>query len=128
MPPLSRPPARRLSFFLFIIALALGAAPAPARAEGDCSAASFKLPPSYDISGSTLGYSYILYVAVADFNGDGKPDVAGADRESGTVAVLFNDGAGRFGGLKVLKPGAAPTGVAASDFNGDGHADLVVAN
>ncbi|MET0647682.1 MAG: Calx-beta domain-containing protein [Pyrinomonadaceae bacterium] len=126
MPLLRRSTARRLFCALFIIVSAT--AFAPARAADGCSTASFKLPQSYDISGGTLTFSSILYFAAADFNGDSKPDVAGADRESGTVAILFNDGAGRLGGLKVLKPGSAPTGIAAGDFNGDGRADLVVAN
>ena len=32
-------------------------------------------------------------VAVGDFNGDGRPDVAAADPGSNTVSVLLNDGA-----------------------------------
>jgi hypothetical protein len=36
--------------------------------------------------------SYPLAVAVGDFSGDGRPDVAAADSNSGNVSVLLNDG------------------------------------
>jgi hypothetical protein len=65
---------------------------------------------------------------VADFNGDGKPDLAIANWYDGTVTVLLGNGAGGF----TAAPGSpfaastAPTGIAVGDFNGDGHEDLAV--
>ena len=64
----------------------------------------------------------------ADFNGDGKPDVAVSDRVSGTVAVYFNNGDGT---LKdpILTTVPDSTGLAAltaGDFNEEGKPDLLV--
>jgi len=66
-------------------------------------------------------------VAVADLNGDGKPDVVTTNSGGFTVSALLNFGNGTFGGrvdsVTCNNPGA--TGVA--DFNGDGKLDLAVA-
>src|SRR4029077_19828101 len=41
------------------------------------------------------GQSYSL--AIADFNGDGKPDVVTSNTDTDTASVYFNDGSGGFG-------------------------------
>jgi Bacterial Ig-like domain (group 3)/Concanavalin A-like lectin/glucanases superfamily/FG-GAP-like repeat/S-layer homology domain len=67
-------------------------------------------------------------LALADFNGDGKPDLATSDSEGDTVTVLLGDGSGKF----TMAPGSPflagsdPFSVAAGDFNGDGNVDLAV--
>ncbi|MBI4469726.1 MAG: VCBS repeat-containing protein [Acidobacteria bacterium] len=67
-------------------------------------------------------------VAVADFNGDGRPDLAVTNPGSDNVSVLLGNGDGTFSrGLEFDKGGFARS-VAAADFNGDGHADLAAAN
>ena len=66
-------------------------------------------------------------VAVGDFDGDGKPDLAVADNGSGTVTVLLNAG-GSFPSPIPYPVGMNPTSVAVGDFNGDGSPDLAVAN
>jgi hypothetical protein len=68
-------------------------------------------------------------ICVADFNGDGKPDLAFANHTMKYLTVLLGDGQGGF------KPApSSPVavlsnphthGVAAGDFNGDGKLDLV---
>ena len=66
-------------------------------------------------------------VAVGDFNGDGKPDLAVADNGA-TIAILLGNGNGSFdraGGQFLLLEG--PTSLAVGDFNGDGKLDLAVA-
>jgi hypothetical protein len=70
--------------------------------------------------------SYPWSVVVADFNGDGKPDLAVA---APTVRVLLGNGDGTFQTTNIsYVAGASPTAVAVGDFNGDGFPDLAVAN
>lgn len=68
-------------------------------------------------------------VAAADFNGDGRPDVAIANAGSGSVTILLNSGAGGFTAPAPLSLGQAdfsPTTLIAADLNRDGKTDLVV--
>jgi hypothetical protein len=75
-------------------------------------------------------------VAVADFNGDGRPDLVVANWHNGTgntASVLLNTtpaGAATpsFGAFQSFAVGSAPFGLAVGDFNGDGRPDFAVAN
>ncbi|HEY2586148.1 MAG TPA: FG-GAP-like repeat-containing protein [Tepidisphaeraceae bacterium] len=73
-------------------------------------------------------------VAVADVNGDGKPDVITANASSGTVSVLIGNGNGTFQAQRTFatsfvgEGNPEPMSVAVADVNGDGKPDLVVAN
>jgi hypothetical protein len=67
-------------------------------------------------------------VAVSDFNGDGKQDLAVANFNSNNVSILLGDGAGSFAAAVNFGTGASPYSVAVGDFNGDGRQDLAVAN
>jgi hypothetical protein len=78
-------------------------------------------------------------VAVADVNGDGKPDVvvvncsgtasSCAGPLAGGVGVLLGNGDGTFQTAVTYGSGAnTPFGVAVGDLNGDGKPDIVAAN
>ena len=67
-------------------------------------------------------------VAAADFNGDGKTDLATANRTTNTVSVLLGDGTGAFGANADFAVGAAPIGVVTGDFNLDGITDIATVN
>jgi hypothetical protein len=68
-------------------------------------------------------------VAVGDFNGDSKPDLAVTSYYNGTVSVLLNngDGTGTFGTEHQYTVGGSPTALAVGDFYGHGLNDLAVA-
>ena len=59
----------------------------------------------------------------ADFNGDGKVDLAGSG--ANVVSVMLGNGNGTFGAKTDFAVAAAPQAVAAGDFNSDGKVDLV---
>jgi hypothetical protein len=66
-------------------------------------------------------------LALGDFNGDGKLDVATPVNTS-EVAVTLGTGAGTLGSPSSFAVGNSPSSVAAGDVNGDGKLDLVTAN
>jgi hypothetical protein len=66
-------------------------------------------------------------LAIADFNGDGKPDIAaGANRF--THSILFGDGSGGFSQVYNFTGGSSAYGIAAADLNEDGELDLAAGN
>jgi hypothetical protein len=67
-------------------------------------------------------------VAVADVNGDAKPDVVTANLFSNNVSILLGTGSGSFGAANNFAVGNSPDSVAIADLNGDGKPDLAVAN
>jgi hypothetical protein len=64
-------------------------------------------------------------LATADFNGDGKPDLATADYRSGMVSVLLGRGDGSFAARTAHRTTRYPWDVAAADLNADARPDLV---
>ena len=87
---------------------------------------TFRKGDSYTLGPGTV------WLAVADFNGDGYLDVAVANSGSddhgtdGSVMVLFGKGNGTFGKPTTYKLPGGPFAIAAGDLNGDHHPDLVV--
>jgi hypothetical protein len=78
--------------------------------------------PFGNVSGPNFG-------AAADFNGDGRPDLAIANFVSGTASIFIRQAGGGF-----VAEGAPPGGglregaLAAGDFDGDGRPDVAIAN
>jgi hypothetical protein len=66
-------------------------------------------------------------ISSADFNADGKTDLAVTQYDDSTVAVMANQG-GKFASPRYVSAGAGPHSVVAADFNGDSKADLVVSD
>jgi hypothetical protein len=71
-----------------------------------------------------------IALAVADFNGDGKKDLAvgNLDSNSNSVSILLGDGNGGFGAATAFSSRTQPISLAVADFNGNGTLDLAVAN
>jgi FG-GAP-like repeat/Abnormal spindle-like microcephaly-assoc'd, ASPM-SPD-2-Hydin len=65
-------------------------------------------------------------VAVADFNGDGKPDVVTANTSSNDLSVLLGNGDGTLQPAVSYPVGTGPITVRTGDVSGDGIPDLAV--
>jgi uncharacterized protein (TIGR03437 family) len=68
-------------------------------------------------------------LAVGDFNGDGRPDIAALHPVAGmeSVMVFLGNGAGGFSAPWNHATGAVPNAIAPGDFNRDGKLDMAVA-
>jgi len=84
----------------------------------------------FNLAGTYPAGSFPRAVAVGDFNGDGKLDLAVTDTADNkhSVGVLLGNGSGGFGALTSFAVGALPYSISAGDFNGDGKLDLATAN
>jgi hypothetical protein len=69
-------------------------------------------------------------IVAADFNGDGKLDLAIANQGGSTLTILLGNGDGTFtpSSGSPVAVGRNPYALAAADLNSDGKLDLVVAN
>ena len=67
-------------------------------------------------------------VVVADFNGDGRPDIAVANQSSNYLSVLLQNSDATFQPAVNYPVGNGPVSLQAGDFNKDGKMDLVVFN
>src|ERR1700722_6664604 len=71
------------------------------------------------------------YVAVADLDGDGKPDIVVVNNLAGTISIFRNTSVGgsvSFSAGVDYAVGIFPSCVAIGDLDGDGKADLAVVN
>ncbi|HYE66886.1 MAG TPA: FG-GAP-like repeat-containing protein, partial [Pyrinomonadaceae bacterium] len=87
-----------------------------------CQTPRFKATVNYPVSSNPRA------VAVADFNSDGKADLAVANVGTSSVSILFGDGTGGFSLAASFFVGSGPRAVTVADFNRDGKPDLAVAN
>lgn len=79
-------------------------------------------------TGFEPGSSSDVWVTVADFNGDGKPDLAVADRAHTSARVFLGNGDGTFGPPQIVEFQREPFSVTSGDVNGDGKPDLVLSS
>jgi hypothetical protein len=107
-------------------------APAPdaatdAGVDAACHSTLAGLYPAVRVGGSPVG------VAVADFDRDGRLDVAVASNAPvngghSMLGVVFGRGLGTFAPATLIATGELQTGVVAGDFNHDGAPDIAVAD
>jgi hypothetical protein len=83
---------------------------------------TFTAGPAFPLTGQNVNNA-----VVADFNGDGKLDLAISLPDANQVQVLLGNGHGAFTPLPPISAEAVFV-VATGDFNGDGKPDLVLVN
>jgi Bacterial Ig-like domain (group 3)/FG-GAP-like repeat/Abnormal spindle-like microcephaly-assoc'd, ASPM-SPD-2-Hydin len=83
---------------------------------------TFKIAVSYS-AGTTC-----QYLAAADLNGDGKVDLAVANKGSNNISILLGNGDGTFKGAVNYSAGSSPNALVIVDLNNDGKLDLAVAD
>jgi hypothetical protein len=67
-------------------------------------------------------------VVSADFNSDGRIDLATANSSGSSVSVMLGNADGTFQAAQTSATGAGPLSLAVGDFNADGKLDLVTVN
>jgi hypothetical protein len=108
----------RASVLVVLAVAMIGLIAAPAVSAGGLSnVPRFVLTPTESVPGTPPSA-----VAVADFDGDGRPDTAAILPDADAVMVGVGDGAHR-----VTYPvGDQPAGIVTGDFTGDGRPDVAV--
>ena len=86
---------------------------------------NFTISGGGPLQGST---SFFEDLDVADFNADGKSDLAIVRSGANVVQVLVGDGTGQFANYAILPVPGVPISVVARDFNGDGKPDIATTN
>lgn len=118
---LSSRAGRRVAIMLFsvaVLAASYGLSIRPAAAQ------SFASKVDYPTGSNSFPHA----VAVGDFNGDSKPDLAVAIQFYDSVGVFLNNGNGTFAPAVYYSVAGDTASVAVADFNGDGKLDLASAN
>ena len=111
----------QIRVFVLLVAAMLSALCAPTFAQ-TCSVPSFTQAPIYPVGND------IRSVAAADFDSDGRPDLAVANTDASTVTVLLKVGRGEPATINTYAVGTFPLRVATGDFTGDGKPDIISLN
>lgn len=88
----------------------------------------FRHAPSYPAGDSSDLSSNPRGTAVADFNADGKQDLAVANTYHHNLSILLGNGDGTFSTFEHYGPDRSGFAVVAADFNGDTKPDVAIAN
>lgn len=72
--------------------------------------------------------TYLIDVAVGDFNEDGNLDVVACSDQNDNFSLLLGDGAGNLAAPVNTAAGDRPTGIAVGDMNKDGNLDVLVSH
>ena len=110
-------PTFKIGLLVLLVALQLSIS---VNVSAQCNPSVFSHTPSYaaDLRSRSI--------AVAEFNGDSKLDLAVVNAGSNNVSILLGDGFGGFGPPANAVVNPEPSVVAAGDFNKDGKTDLAV--
>lgn len=108
-------------FLISSLAMAAGLAMLPRSANQNS--------PDFDTEVFPVGRGP-TFIAVADVNHDGKPDLIVANGDDSSLSVLLGDGKRNFTSApgSPFACGKGPNDIAVADMNGDGNPDLVIAN
>ena len=74
------------------------------------------------------GGSQPVSICSADFNQDGKLDLATSNDNAASISIYLGNGFGAFAAPTNFASGSAPYSIMSADFNADGKPDLVTAN
>ena len=91
--------------------------------------APFHVDPIFSVAGAGP-----WDLAVGDFNGDGKLDLACVNQTDSTISIFLGNGDATFNGFGFFRPAATlatnanPGQMTVGDFNGDGILDIAVVN
>jgi hypothetical protein len=67
-------------------------------------------------------------IAINDFNGDNRPDIAVSNSGGNNVGIFLSNGVGTFGGQTTYVTDSTPNTLVAVDLNRDGILDIATAN